>query len=172
MCVLVHITHWKYTALSWLVASDLIAESVMLVLVFSLLDGMVCCNYVFKFLKNTKTGPARGTTAFYGECQHFSVSCNILITLLMEPNAWITTLKSSLLHLNYFLQRITYIFIIILVFLCREFYILSGKLYLHKSQCQLAASIQHSYSWVHVPVTPLSGCTKVAHKDECAASIC
>lgn len=49
--------------------------------------------------------------------------------------------KSSLLHLNYFLQRITYIFIIILVILYRELYILSGKLYLHKSQWQLAASI-------------------------------
>ena len=68
-------------------ASNLIAESVMLVLVFSLLDGMVYCNYVFKFLKNTKTASARGTTAFFGERQHFSVSCNILITLLMEPNA-------------------------------------------------------------------------------------
>lgn len=41
--------------------------------------------------------------------------------------------KSSLLHLNYFLQRITYTLIIILVFLYREFYILSGKLYLHKA---------------------------------------
>lgn len=68
-------------------ASDFIAESVMLVvLVFSLLDGMVYCNYVFKFLKSTKTASARGTTVFYGEYQHFSVSCNVLITLLMEPN--------------------------------------------------------------------------------------
>lgn len=65
--------------------------------------------------------------------QHFNSRAYVIRHTHKIPSA-----KNCLPHHNYLLQRITYIFVIIQMFLYREFYIVNGKLYLHKSHGKLA----------------------------------
>ena len=80
--------------------------------------------------------------------------------------------KESLPHHNYFLQRLTYIFIIIQMFLYRKFYILNGKLYLHKCHRKLAALMQHSNAWYSALLLLSSDHPLAVWKDRFAAAKC
>lgn len=124
------------------------------------------------------------------KCNCFHLKCQLFQCVLQHFNYFaygkkqrhkILKAKESLPHHNYFLQSLTYIFIIIQMFLYRKFYILNGKL-CPINATALAALMRHSNSgtvhcWFCHQIThwlfrKTDLCSKLLHLSYCQRICC